>query len=80
MVRQEPGKESSGYGWAVRIGTELAAAIFIGVAIGHSLDQWLQTTPWLTLMFFLFGVAAGFLNLYRTVTSDEAGPDQAEPP
>ena len=49
------------------IGVALVAATAIGLAIGYGLDRWLGTSPWLTLIFTLFGIAAGFLNLFRDV-------------
>ena len=55
----------SGLGFAMRIGVELVAALIVGVAIGYFLDQWLGTKPWLMLLGFLFGSAAGFLGVYR---------------
>jgi ATP synthase protein I len=59
---------SRGYHFAMRIATELVAATLIGCAMGYGLDKWLGTWPWLFLVFFLFGVIAGFLNVYRAVT------------
>jgi len=49
------------------IGIALVAATAIGLLIGYGLDQWLGTRPWLTMVFTLFGIAAGFLNLFRDV-------------
>lgn len=49
------------------IGVTLVAATAIGLAIGYGLDRWLGTNPWLTLTFTLFGIAAGFVNLFRDV-------------
>ena len=49
------------------IGVSLVAATAIGLAIGYGLDRVLGTRPWLMLMFTLFGIAAGFLNLFRDV-------------
>ena len=49
------------------IGVALVAATAIGLAIGYGLDRWLGTSPWLTLGFTLFGIAGGFLNLFRDV-------------
>jgi len=49
------------------IGLTLAASIFIGVGIGYLLDHKVfrgRTSPWLTLIFLGFGIAAGFRNLY----------------
>jgi ATP synthase protein I len=49
------------------IGVSLVATTAIGLAIGYGMDRWLGTSPWLTLIFTLFGIAAGFLNLFRDV-------------
>jgi ATP synthase protein I len=49
------------------IGISLVAAIAIGLLIGYWLDRLLGTTPWLTMLFTLLGIAAGFLNLFRDV-------------
>jgi ATP synthase protein I len=49
------------------IGISLVAATAIGLLIGYGLDRWLGTRPWLTMAFTLFGIVAGFLNLFRDV-------------
>ncbi len=49
------------------IGATLVAATAIGLAMGYGLDRWLGTSPWLTLLFTLFGIVAGFVNLFRDV-------------
>ena len=49
------------------IGMTVAFSIFIGVGIGYYLDHKVfagRTSPWLTLIFLGFGVAAAFRNLY----------------
>lgn len=73
--REENGKDSpsrghmssSGLGMAMRIGVELVASLVIGVGIGWGLDHLLGTSPWLLLVFFLLGAAAGMLNIYRVM-------------
>jgi len=50
------------------LGTMLVASTVIGLAVGYGLDSWLGTRPWLTLTFLLFGIAAGFINLFREVS------------
>jgi F0F1-type ATP synthase assembly protein I len=45
------------------LGITFAASIAIGSAIGILLDRWLRTSPWFTILFFLFGVA-GALRLF----------------
>ncbi|MEW6595408.1 MAG: AtpZ/AtpI family protein [Thermodesulfobacteriota bacterium] len=49
------------------IGMAVAFSIFIGVGIGYLLDHKVfggRTSPWLTLIFLGFGIAAAFKNLY----------------
>ena len=47
------------------VGVALVAATAVGLAIGYGLDRWLGTGPWLTMVFTLLGIVAGFLNLFR---------------
>ena len=49
------------------VGLHMVTATFVGLAVGYYLDKWLETKPWLTMLFLLFGIAAGFLNMYREV-------------
>ena len=64
----KPDGPKSGLGFALRIGIELVAALAVGVGIGLLLDRWLGTTPWMMVVFFFLGSAAGFLNVYRLVS------------
>ena len=57
-----------GVGFAMRIGVELVAALVVGVGLGYLADRWLGTLPLLSLLGFLFGAAAGMLNVYRVST------------
>ena len=65
------GKEGGGQGGlgtALRVGVDLVAALIVGVGIGLLLDYWLGTKPWLLILFFLLGAAAGFLNVFRVAS------------
>ena len=53
-------------GNAFKLGTELVAAVAVGTIIGFILDSWFDTKPILIIIFFLFGAAAGILNVFRT--------------
>jgi ATP synthase protein I len=45
------------------IGLQLALSIFIGLFAGIYLDRRFDTSPWLTLVGLLMGIAAGFRNI-----------------
>ena len=49
------------------LGLELAIAVILGLAIGHYLDKWLGTDPWMTVVWIGIGFAAGVRSLYRAV-------------
>ncbi|MDX1581137.1 MAG: AtpZ/AtpI family protein [Alphaproteobacteria bacterium] len=63
---QEQVRRGNAMGIAFRIGVELAVGLFIGSAIGWLLDQWLGTSPWLMIIFFFLGAAAGIRNVFIT--------------
>ncbi len=52
-------------GNAFKLGTELVAAVGVGTIIGFILDNWFDTKPWLLIIFFFLGAAAGILNVIR---------------
>ena len=52
-------------GNAFKLGTELVAAVAVGTIIGFILDNWFDTKPILIIVFFLFGAAAGILNVFK---------------
>jgi len=53
-------------GNAFKLGTELVAAVTVGTIIGFIFDTWFDTKPWLMIIFFFLGAAAGLLNVFRT--------------
>ena len=59
-------KKGSFMGSAFKLGTELVAAVGVGTIIGFILDSWFGTKPWLIIIFFFLGAAAGMLNVIRT--------------
>jgi len=62
------GRDRSGLALAMRLGVEIVSALVIGVGIGLLIDYWFDTKPWFMLLFFVFGAAAGFMNVYRVAT------------
>ena len=62
-------KSSSNIGVALKLSTELVAAVAVGTIIGFILDDWFGTKPWLILIFFFVGVAAGIMNVVKSAKS-----------
>ena len=58
-------KKGSFMGNAFKLGTELVAAVAVGTIIGFILDSWFDTKPWLIIIFFFLGAAAGMLNVFK---------------
>ena len=66
QVQSDSGKKGSFMGSAFKLGTELVAAVVVGTIIGFILDSWFDTKPWLIIIFFFLGAAAGMLNVIKT--------------
>jgi ATP synthase protein I len=49
----------------LRAGSELVINTLVGGGLGYMLDQWLHTKPWFMIVFLLFGMMAGFRNIWR---------------
>lgn len=48
------------------VGLSFVVAIVLGAWFGWLLDRWLGTSPWFFFLFFLLGLVAGVLNVFRT--------------
>jgi ATP synthase protein I len=64
---------------AMRMGVEFVSGIAVGSIIGYFLDRWLGTMPWLFVICFFLGTAAGFKTMLRTaqtMTDEERKDDE----
>lgn len=57
------------------IGVEILASVLIGALGGYGLDYLLNTRPWLMLVGFILGSAAGFRSLFRLLHQDQEKKD-----
>ena len=57
------------------IGIQFPVAIALGYFFGRWLDRLFGTDPWLTIIFALFGITAGFVNLFR-ITAQASRAEQ----
>lgn len=47
------------------IGLMFPTSIAVGLALGYFLDKLFKTSPYLLIIFTIYGIAAGFWNLYK---------------
>lgn len=50
---------------ASSVGIHLVVSTFVGLAIGYGLDKLFGTSPYLTFIFLIIGIIAGFRELIR---------------
>lgn len=50
---------------ASSVGIHLVVSTFVGLAIGYGLDKLFGTSPYLTFIFLILGIIAGFRELIR---------------
>lgn len=62
MGRSEEKKKWADYS---TVGIMFPASIAVGLAIGYFLDKLFHTSPYLLIIFTLYGIAAGFVNLFK---------------
>lgn len=60
---------------ASSIGINLVLSTFVGFAIGYFLDKLFGTSPWLTAIFLIIGIIAGFRELLR-IARKQDGPNK----
>jgi ATP synthase protein I len=65
---ETPREKAQSIGALSSVGLSFVLAIVLGAWFGYLLDTWLGTGPWFFVLFFLLGMVAGGLNVYRTAT------------
>ena len=58
--------QGSSLGIALKLSTEMVAAVLVGTIIGFILDTWFDSKPWFIIIFFFVGVVAGITNVIRS--------------
>ena len=66
VKQKEVGSNAASLGKALKISTELVAAVVVGSTIGFLLDNWFDTKPLFIVCFFLIGIVAGLRNVFRS--------------
>jgi len=53
-----------------QMGVTIVACILVGVFLGRFLDGVFGTTPWLTLVFSILGIAAAFKSIFDLASKE----------
>ena len=79
--------DAQGWGFGMRLASELVGGIVGGIGFGWLLDYWLDTGPFFLILLFFLGSVAGIVNVYKTATRQgmavgyqkpAGGPDEKE--
>lgn len=60
------------------MGLHLVSGVIVGLAIGYYLDKYFGTRPWLILLFLIFGIIAGYKNMFRELKLMQKKEKEAE--
>lgn len=58
-------KHFEALGLASIMGIHMVSGVIVGMGMGYYLDKVFGTKPWLLLVFLIFGVIAGYRNMFR---------------
>ena len=64
------------WGKGLQAGIEIVAGVAGGSLLGWALDYWLGTGPFLLIVGFMLGAAAGMLNAFRSLRRYIGGGDE----
>lgn len=64
--------DNSLLGMAWRLSTELLASVLVGLLLGWGIDQLFGSQPFGLLIGLGFGIAAGFMSVFRTADAMDA--------
>jgi ATP synthase protein I len=80
MSKLKQDEKHHGHQWGLRVGTEIVASTMIGLGIGFFIDRWLDTRPLFLIIFAIFGIGAGFINLYQLMVIDMQNKRDSDKP
>lgn len=66
-------------GSLVQMGMTFVICTVLGLAGGYWADRWLGSSPWFLLVGLGLGIAAGFVNLFRSIREAERREQTNDP-
>jgi ATP synthase protein I len=74
MPNRRDSSQGNAMARGLKVTSELVGGILVGSVLGWLLDKWLGTFPWLFILFFLLGFAAGMLSIIRQAQREKTPP------
>ncbi|MDT8903751.1 AtpZ/AtpI family protein [Anaeroselena agilis] len=71
MKRDDRRQLMAAFGMVGNVGIGMVASAAVGLIGGRFIDNWLDSSPWATVIGTLLGLIAGLWSAYKRVASDE---------
>jgi ATP synthase protein I len=78
LFKSQKYKHSESMGLAYLMGVHLVSGVIVGLVMGYYLDKYFGTKPWLTLLFLIFGIIAGYRNMFREMKRIQKSEAEAD--
>ncbi|MBF0557557.1 MAG: AtpZ/AtpI family protein [Nitrospirae bacterium] len=76
VTEQKPEKSFIGHLLdASSVGIQLVVSTIVGFLIGYGMDSLFHTSPWLTFIFLIIGIIAGFRELLKIARKSDKWDD-----
>ena len=80
FFNKKKNKHFESQGLASMMGIHLVSGVIVGMGMGYYLDKVFGTKPWLMLLFLVFGIVAGYKNMFREMQRIQKKEAEADAP
>jgi ATP synthase protein I len=80
FFNKKKNKHFESLGLASMMGIHLVSGVLVGMGMGYYLDKFFGTKPWLMLLFLVFGIVAGYKNMFREMKRIQKKEAEADAP
>ncbi len=80
FFNKKKNKHFESLGLASMMGIHLVSGVIVGMGMGYYLDKVFGTKPWLMLLFLVFGIVAGYKNMFREMQRIQKKEAEADAP
>ena len=80
FFNKKKNKHFESLGLASMMGIHLVSGVIVGMGMGYYLDKVFGTKPWFMLLFLVFGIVAGYKNMFREMQRIQKKEAEADAP